>query len=97
MIICPWKDIRRYIGCVPGLEEAIETVENLKQIRAKLAVLCNTPSNLLILDEPTNHLDIKAQKALREAIANYEGALILVSHEEDFALDLCDSVTLLRD
>jgi ATPase subunit of ABC transporter with duplicated ATPase domains len=68
-----------------------------EQIRAKLAVLCNTPSNLLILDEPTNHLDVKAKKALREAIAKYEGALILVSHEEDFALDLCDSVTLLRD
>ena len=40
---------------------------------------------------------VKAKKALKEAIAKYEGALILVSHEEDFALDLCDSVTLLRD
>ena len=95
------KEIRNQLAKV-GLkgELAVKPLRNMsggEQIRAKLAVLCNTPSNLLILDEPTNHLDIKAKKALREAIANYEGALILVSHEEDFALDLCDSVTLLRD
>ena len=68
-----------------------------EQIRAKLAVLCKTPSNLLILDEPTNHLDVKAKKALKEALIAYEGALILVSHEEDFVQDICNEITLLRD
>lgn len=68
-----------------------------EQIRAKLAVLCKTPSNLLILDEPTNHLDVKAKNALKKALLNYQGALILVTHEEEFAEGLCTSVTLLRD
>ena len=68
-----------------------------EQIRAKLAVLCKTPSNLLVLDEPTNHLDVKAKNALKKALLSYNGALILVSHEEDFVEGICDSVTLLRD
>ena len=49
-------------------------------------------SNVLILDEPTNHLDIVAKKALAKALQEYEGAIILVSHEEDFALSVCDQV-----
>ncbi len=63
-----------------------------EQVRVKLAVLEQKPSNILILDEPTNHLDIIAKKALKEALIAYEGALILVSHEEDFAMDICDKV-----
>ena len=47
--------------------------------------------------EKANHLLEKAKKALKEALLKYEGALILVSHEEDFVEGLCDCVTLLRD
>ena len=49
-------------------------------------------SNLLILDEPTNHLDVNAKEALFEALAEYEGAVILVSHEPLYAEKLCDNV-----
>lgn len=63
-----------------------------EQVRVKLAVLEQKPSNVLILDEPTNHLDVIAKKALKEALQKYEGALILVSHEEDFAQDICDKI-----
>ena len=49
-------------------------------------------SDFLILDEPTNHLDVKAKKALREALEKYEGALILVTHEPDFAEGLCNII-----
>lgn len=95
------KEVRSELAKV-GLkgELAVKPLKNMsggEQIRAKLAVLCNTPSNLLILDEPTNHLDVKAKKALKDALMRYEGALILVSHEEDFVKDVCDTVTLLRD
>ena len=95
------KEIRSELAKV-GLkgELATKPLKNMsggEQIRAKLAVLCKTPSNLLVLDEPTNHLDVKAKNALKKALLSYQGALILVSHEEDFVDGICDSVTLLRD
>ena len=63
-----------------------------EQVRVKLAVLSQISSNVLILDEPTNHLDILAKKALLKALKEYEGAIILVSHEEDFAQDACNEI-----
>lgn len=61
-------------------------------MRIKLTVLCHTESNLLILDEPTNHLDVRAKAALKKALLAYPGAIILVSHEKDFAGEICDRV-----
>ena len=61
-------------------------------MRLKLAIMTQTSSNILILDEPTNHLDIKAKRALKEAIEAYDGALILVTHEPDFAEGICNAV-----
>ena len=63
-----------------------------EQVRVKLAVLEQTKSNILILDEPTNHLDILAKNALKKALQEYDGAIILVSHEEDFAQDVCNKI-----
>ena len=88
------KDARANLAKV-GLtgELAIKPIKNLsggEMMRLKLAITCRTPSNILILDEPTNHLDVKAKAALKTALENYEGALILVTHEADFAKGLCD-------
>lgn len=63
-----------------------------EQVRTKLCILCNTKSNVLVLDEPTNHLDVRAKQALKEALISYEGALILVSHEQEFAGEICDTI-----
>ncbi|MBO4963222.1 MAG: ABC-F family ATP-binding cassette domain-containing protein [Clostridia bacterium] len=74
---------------------AIKPLKNLsggEQVRVKLAVMSQISSNVLILDEPTNHLDIVAKRALAKALQEYEGAIILVSHEEDFALSVCQEV-----
>ena len=49
-------------------------------------------SNFLILDEPTNHLDVNAKEALFEALAEYKGAIILVSHEPMYAEKLCNDI-----
>lgn len=76
-------------------ELATKPISNMsggEKVRTKLSVLCNTPSNLLILDEPTNHLDVRAKDALKQALINYEGAIILVSHEQDFAKDICNVI-----
>ena len=63
-----------------------------EQAKVKLCRLTLTPSNLLLLDEPTNHLDELAKDALKEALAAYEGTVILVSHEERFYRDWTDKV-----
>ncbi|MBP5308261.1 MAG: ABC-F family ATP-binding cassette domain-containing protein [Clostridia bacterium] len=91
-----YKEVRSELAAV-GLkgELASKPINNLsggEQVRIKLACLNNTKSNLLILDEPTNHLDVRAKEKLKKAIAEYEGAVILVSHEESFAGELCDII-----
>ncbi len=70
----------------------IKDMSGGEQVRAKLSILNNTPSNVLILDEPTNHLDVKAKEALKKALIKYEGAIILVSHEQDFASEICNVI-----
>ena len=93
---CSQKEVRSALATV-GLSgdlavKPVSTLSGGEMMRLKLAILCNSPSNILILDEPTNHLDVKAKKALRDALLAYEGALILVTHEPDFAEGLCDIV-----
>lgn len=74
---------------------ALKPIHNLsggEQVRIRISTLMNTPSNILILDEPTNHLDINAKDSLMTALKDYEGALILVSHEADFASAVCNDI-----
>lgn len=63
-----------------------------EQVRVRLSVLTKSSSNLLILDEPTNHLDAVAKKALADALTVYEGTVILVTHEADFAQKICNKI-----
>ena len=48
--------------------------------------------NLLVLDEPTNHLDVDAKDSLKQAIKDYKGTVIVVSHEPEFYMDIADQV-----
>jgi ATP-binding cassette subfamily F protein 3 len=62
--------------------------------RTRLAILklLLEPVNMLILDEPTNHLDMKTKDILKDALKNYDGTLILVSHDRDFLDGLAEKV-----
>lgn len=71
-------------------QRSINTLSGGEQTKIKIALLQNKYANILILDEPTNHLDYLAKEALKEALINYEGTLILVSHEKEFYEEICD-------
>ena len=62
--------------------------------RSRLAMirLLLEPVNLLILDEPTNHLDMRTKDILKSALKDFDGTLILVSHDRDFLDGLADKV-----
>ncbi|MFQ6090869.1 MAG: ABC-F family ATP-binding cassette domain-containing protein, partial [Candidatus Bipolaricaulia bacterium] len=65
--------------------------------RLALARLARTAGNLLLLDEPTNHLDISSQEVLQEALEEYEGTIIFVSHDRYLADRLATQVWEIRD
>ncbi|HEY2370529.1 MAG TPA: ATP-binding cassette domain-containing protein, partial [Polyangiaceae bacterium] len=65
--------------------------------RLALAKLLLEPRNLLFLDEPTNHLDIPAAEILEEALATFEGTVVLVSHDRRFLENVATRIVSVRD
>ncbi|WP_042160776.1 ABC-F family ATP-binding cassette domain-containing protein [Paenibacillus gorillae] len=82
------KDIRSSLA-MTGLKEAhirrpLRSLSGGEQAKVRLCHLMLGRSNFLVLDEPTNHLDIIAKQALADALAAYEGTVLIVSHEPEF-------------
>jgi len=65
--------------------------------KVRLCRLMLKPVNLLVLDEPTNHLDVDAKDALKTAVKDFKGTVLLVSHEPEFYMDVVDEVWNLED
>ncbi len=65
--------------------------------RLALCKLLLSPFNVLIMDEPTNHLDMASKNVLKQALKNFKGTLILVSHDRDFLQGLTDTVYGFKD
>ncbi len=94
------KEIRSQLARV-GIKgemslQNVKTMSGGEQVRIRLLTIMNVTSNILILDEPTNHLDVNAKESLQKAIAEYEGAVILVSHDKAFAESVCDKTLTLK-
>ncbi|RXG22810.1 ABC-F family ATP-binding cassette domain-containing protein [Leeuwenhoekiella aequorea] len=78
-------------------EKYVRVLSGGERNRLALAKLMLQPFNVLVMDEPTNHLDIKSKNVLKEALKNFEGTLLLVSHDRDFLQGLTSTVYEFRD
>ena len=81
------EDVDKQVGVLSGGERT----------RLALCQLLLSPSNFLILDEPTNHLDIQSKEVLKQALKNYEGTFIVVSHDREFLDGLTNRIWDIED
>lgn len=81
-------------------KDVFKKVKNLsggEKIRLRWAQIVNTDYNLLVLDEPTNHLDIDAKETIEDALLDFEGSIITVSHDRYFLNKLFNTTYLLKN
>lgn len=74
------------------IQKKVKVLSGGERTRLAMIKLLLEPVNLLILDEPTNHLDMKTKDIIKEALKDFDGTLILVSHDRDFLDGLAEKV-----
>ena len=93
--------VRDYLGAFlfrgEAVDKKVRVLSGGERNRLALCKLMLQPFNVLVMDEPTNHLDIQSKNVLKEALAAYEGTLILVSHDREFLQGLADKVYAFSD
>ena len=79
------------------VEKKVSVLSGGERNRLALCKLLLQPFNVLIMDEPTNHLDIASKNVLKQALKNFKGTLILVSHDRDFVQGLCEKIISFKE
>ena len=82
----------RFMFSGDDIDKKVSVLSGGEKTRLAMVKLLLEPVNLLILDEPTNHLDLKSKDVLKEALIDFDGTLILVSHDRDFLQGLSEKV-----
>ncbi|GLR16055.1 ABC-F family ATP-binding cassette domain-containing protein [Portibacter lacus] len=82
----------RFMFSGEDIDKKVSVLSGGEKTRLAMVKLLLEPVNVLILDEPTNHLDIKSKDILKEALKEFDGTLILVSHDRDFLTGLSEKV-----
>lgn len=98
-------DVRRQVRGLLGsflfrgddIDKKVQVLSGGERGRLALCKLLLEPYNFLLMDEPTNHLDIRSKDILKKALIDYEGTVIMVSHDRDFMAGICDRLFEFRD
>lgn len=95
------QELRNYLGGYDfhgdKVKEPVQTFSGGEKARLVLALIVWQKPNLLLLDEPTNHLDLDMRQALTEALIDFEGALVVVSHDRHLLRSTTDEFYLVHD
>ncbi|WP_421750581.1 ABC-F family ATP-binding cassette domain-containing protein [Croceimicrobium sp.] len=95
------KKARDYLGAFlfsgEDVDKKVKVLSGGEKGRLALCKLLLFPHNLLIMDEPTNHLDLKSKDMLKNALLQYDGTLVVVSHDRHFLQGLADKIFEFKD
>ncbi len=95
------KQVRGLLGSFlfkgDDIDKKVQVLSGGERGRLALCKLLLEPYNLLLMDEPTNHLDIRSKDILKKALIDYEGTVIMVSHDRDFMKGICNRLFEFRD
>ncbi len=87
--------LRRYLFTYPQVQQKVKELSGGERSRLQLALVVMSGANFLILDEPTNNLDIQSAEVLEAALSDFEGTVLVVSHDRYFLDQVADRILVL--